>query len=226
MVLSLGPQQLQSPLQVALYGCDRRIQRGRQSLPASGLPGSGERARRVAAQAAWREVAPRREPTASFALPHGAMIFFHLNPQVHAAHPATPQGIRGTIHRHAAQPITTCCGDSIFAMWRSNSIKTPAQSLQRGHDHRSFARRAKTPSIVLVHDLFKIRLPVVGHGLASTFLSARECAGGCRRYAVGRKKFERVVLPERLRADSRTCNHYGQWFGIKPSALYFSVNPP
>ena len=29
MVLSLCPQQLQTPLQVALDGCDRRVQRGR-----------------------------------------------------------------------------------------------------------------------------------------------------------------------------------------------------
>ena len=117
------------------------------------------------------------------------MIFFHLNPQVHAADPAAAERIGGTAHRHAAQPIA-----SVLRRFDLRYVPVQfhkdilgdflSQAAIAGHA----PGQRKHHGLVFVHDLFKIRLPVVGHGARFYFLIRTGARVGMQKVRSRKKK--------------------------------------
>ena len=132
---------------------------------------------------------PRTQRRGAF-FRRNAVAFLNRHPQAHAPHLAPPQRIRRAAHRHAAQPeASVICGLDLaqaLVEFQKNILRNLfGQAAVAGHAQR----QRKDHRLVLVHELFKIRLPVVGHIFASTSLSAGNAARGCKEYALWGKKF-------------------------------------
>src|SRR5271157_1891504 len=166
MDCGLGPEQLQAPLQVAFDRGQRRIERSRNLLRRHVLLVAENQRRALRfgkrRQQAFQAGAQRR----CSGLKLKAVMLFYLDPQVHLPHLAPPQRIRRAAYGHAAQPETGVCGRFNLAQMPVELQKDILRNLLGQTAVAGHAQgERKDHRLVLVHELFKVRLPAVGHGV-------------------------------------------------------------
>src|ERR1019366_6956771 len=110
------------------------------------------------------------------------MAVFELNPKIHAAHLAPPQRIRRPAHRHPPQPVNCVQRRLDLAQMPIQLEKNILRNLLgqpaiAGHP----GGERKHHRLVLVHELFKLRLPVVGHISRCYSLIRRDAELGMQR---------------------------------------------
>src|ERR1700735_2671542 len=117
------------------------------------------------------------------------MIFLDLDPEVDPAHVPAAKGVGGAMHGDAAKPE-----ERVFRGLDAGHVPVQFEKYVLRDLLGKPAIAGQAPCqrehqrLVCVNETLKTRLPVAGHRVASTLLSARERGTGCKRYVRDRNK--------------------------------------
>ncbi len=117
------------------------------------------------------------------------MRFVHFHPQIEPPHAPPPQGIRGPADGHAPQPeegmLRVLDLAHVPVQFQKDVLGDFfGQPSVAGHSEGE----RKHHGLMLVHESFEIRLPIVGHGFRFYFLIRGETRGGMQRLRAGKEK--------------------------------------
>ena len=119
------------------------------------------------------------------------MILFDLHPQINAANSSPAKRVGGAAHGYASQP-------EAGVLWRLDPVHISVQ-LQKDILGNLFGQTAvaghsprerKHHGLMLVHELFEIRLPIVGHCARFYSLIRRGTRVGMQKVRAGDEKVQ------------------------------------
>jgi hypothetical protein len=190
LALRLGPQQLESPLQLAFHGRQRSIQRCRNLLRRQILLVPQYQRGPLRFRQRCQHLFKARAEWRLLLFSARAVPFLNLDPQIRAPYPPPAQRIRTRLIVTRRSQKQTCDGDSILPRCRSSSRNTScAISSARPRSPVIRAASENTMDWCSSTSCSKSGCQSWAISFAATLLSAKIRARGCREYAIGQKKF-------------------------------------